>query len=132
MNTDWPIGLSENGHGARIVVHLVMDAKGGMHSKHEPMSEIDVKALRDMPGGGMNQAALALLVEAVRRETFTSALAMLKNDAAILDTVTPELEAKLAQVVLDQVVQNASAMVSLAAKQVLAMLQEQVATSKPS
>lgn len=61
---------------ATIVVQLELDEKGGMLSSSGPLHETDLKSLQGMPGGGMRQAAMALLVEAVRQEALLCALSM--------------------------------------------------------
>lgn len=73
----------------RVSVWVEMKEDGTVRSSHSPSSREDQKTLQSWPSGGLVQLAHALLVEAIKRETYTMAISTLSSGVE-LDALTPE------------------------------------------
>lgn len=60
-----------------------------LDTRHYPASEADRLILESWPSGGLVQAAHAFMLEAIRRESYTMAIAMMSKGVA-RENISPE------------------------------------------
>ena len=63
----------------QIVVEIQMSPEGDIKSVHRPASLDDRRELETWPSGGLVHISHSLFIEALRRESYTMALAMLST-----------------------------------------------------
>lgn len=123
----------QDGQGYTIVnllVRLCCDEFGRVWSWHD-VNPTDVEKLKQWPSGGVKQIAYGLLLEAVRRETFASALVLMSSDESFLQkyqTIDDKNETvkQLTDAVMDVLTRNIQPLLVPAAKEILTMLTHQV------
>lgn len=70
----WARGKHMDAEVAVLEVYIRRDVHGRILSAHQPASDADAQVLLGWPSGGLEQAAFALLAEAVRREALMDVL----------------------------------------------------------
>lgn len=77
---------------ARLTVEIQMSPEGDMRCAHRPATEEDRQELESWPSGGLVHMSHALLVEALRRESYTMALSLLSTGRKLEDLSADEIE----------------------------------------
>lgn len=70
----WQKGKSPKGDGVVLEVWLCRAPSGQLYALHRPQSQEDEQVLLSWPTGGQEQAAIGLLLEAVKREAILDIL----------------------------------------------------------
>ena len=123
-----------DGHRTVVLeVRFCENPTGRVWSEHSFQTAEDETLSREMRGGGVRQVAHALLTEALRRETFVSALAKMSADPGFLSTYATaddekqrELEQQLGGEVREVIWRTLGKMGSDAAREVLLLLASQL------
>ena len=76
----WKTGVHSEYTAFQIVMSVCQDSEGNLWSDHDFKSWDDEEACQKLQFGGVPQVASSLLLEAVRREIFTSALVKVSGD----------------------------------------------------
>jgi len=92
-----PLPWTRGRHGthevASIEVQVCRDEFGRVFSCHNPVDKSDQELMADWPGHGLEQVALALLTEALRREALLQMIIRMSQDkdfVAKLNAMSPE------------------------------------------
>lgn len=100
--TPWKKGTHKDHSTLVVEVHVARDALGQVYSNHTLQDQTDHVTAMSWPGGGQEQIAFAMLVEAVRREAIVEMLLCMSQDPQFtqkvsegLDEVVREMTAKL-------------------------------------
>lgn len=75
-----------------VEVHIRRDPAGRIHSNHTLRGESDQAIAMSWPGGGQEQIAFALLVEAIRREAIVEVLLCMSQDPQFIPRMSEGLE----------------------------------------
>jgi hypothetical protein len=110
---------------ARLTVEIQMSPEGDLKCAHRPATEADRRELESWPSGGLVHMSHALLVETLRRESYTMALSLLSTGTKPEDLTADEIE-KLTRAHL---IEMTDQFASLAAREALGTIQS--ATSSP-
>ena len=81
----WKKGEHGSHSVAVVEVHICRDALGRVYSYHRPQDKVDETVLREWPSGGLEQAAFAMLCEAVQREAILGILMSMTQDPDFLE-----------------------------------------------
>lgn len=77
---------------ARIVVEIQINEEGALKCAHRPLTPEDRAELESWPSGGLVHMAHALLVEALRRESYVMAISHLSVGNSFEDLTAKEIE----------------------------------------
>lgn len=127
----WTNGVTDKYRCFSLLVEILQTNEGYVFSNHKPSSDEDQQTASTFPNGGLEQIAFALLMEAVRRETFIGAMInMTKNKKYLEEYFSSdeekrmEIETELAQSVREILQKNINQMSFPTAKEILFMMAE--------
>jgi hypothetical protein len=75
-----------------LVVDICTDSSGRVYSTHRLQTPLDHEVAMKMPGGGQEQVAFALAVEAARREAILGLLLLLSQDPHLLERLKASVD----------------------------------------
>ena len=84
----WAKGSFPEGEGVILEVWLCRAPTGQMFAMHRPQSREDHEMLMSWPSGGLEQAAVGLLTEAVRREAILDILIKETKEPGFIQELT--------------------------------------------
>ena len=79
----WEKGKHKDHTVFHIEVQVCMNEHGQVFSTHHLQDAHDQQIVQQLPSGGLNQSAVSLLLEAVRREVNLQVLIRLSNDKTL-------------------------------------------------
>ncbi len=83
----WVKGTNETYSMISLIVDLCQDNTGRVFSAHRLQEPLDYTTAMSWPGGGQEQVAFGLLVEAARREAVLGLILMLSKDPELLNAL---------------------------------------------
>ena len=90
----WERGEQDGYSALHVVVEVCRDEHGRVYSAHRLGDELDEQTAMSWPGGGLNEAAFALLTEAVRREALVEFLVRMTHDPELIKRLCAMPEAE--------------------------------------
>lgn len=125
----WISGVTDKYRCFSLLVEILQTNEGFVFSNHKPATDKDEQTATTFPNGGLEQIAFALLMEAVRRETFILAMVNMTKDKEYLTKYSEmgeeermEVETELAENVKEVLKKNINQMSFPTAKEILFMI----------
>ncbi len=78
---------------AKLIIEMKHRDDGALWTSHRPASEGDLKRMSSWPSGGLHQMSHALLVEFLRRESYTLVISKMAKGEALEDISAEDLDA---------------------------------------
>ena len=126
----WVRGVTDKYRCFSVDVEVLQTNEGHVFSNHKASTELDDQTITTFPSNGIEQIAFGLLMEAVRRETFITALVSLNQKEDYIEqyrTSSPEertaIEVELADKVKKILSKNISQMAVPTAREILYMFE---------
>lgn len=127
----WVDGVTDKYRCFSLLVKVLQTNDGFVFSNHRPATDEDEKTATTFPNGGLEQIAFALLMEAVRRETFILSMVKMTGDKEYLNKYLEadeekkmEIETELAENVREVLQKNINQMSFPTSKEILFMLSQ--------
>ena len=77
---------------ASIVIEVLLNEEGELRSHHRPLDATDQAEFDSWPSGGLAHIAHAMLIEALRRESYTMAITSLSSGTPMRELTVKEID----------------------------------------